>query len=316
MEWFGRICSALFSSAHFTQIQWCIKEIWEDCCRQWAVTTPLQILWAKASKGNRLLDKIYTFTAMDQALAHSPWVGLVSIYNFTSFMETLHCVPPYSGCLSEDMWVQQEHNTRISHGKPLLMEHREKRLAYFKLKWKGQYGQDRGFSGFTVQRWFLKAWSFSNVGGTVVPSISAIVLSLALCTCQHHCSLSQDKCWFCFIWGKPRQQLFDFWNCYSLGVRELVSLQMSKFPWRVYCFLLFCGVYSVQLQRHCSCSYSSMWNLVFRVNRESENNTRKGNISTPELSSFFLPSPLQRAHHLLSFICGLSALALNLIIFW
>ena len=40
----------------------------------------------------------------------------------------------------------------------------------------------------------LKARSFSNVGGTVVPSISAIVLSLALCTCQHHCSLSQDKC--------------------------------------------------------------------------------------------------------------------------
>lgn len=228
MEWFGRICSALFSSAHFTQIQWCIKEIWEDCCRQWAVTTLLQILWAKASKGNRLLDKIYTFTAMDQALAHSPWVGLVSIYNFTSFMETLHCVPPYSGCLSEDMWVQQEHNTRISHGKPLLMEHREKRLAYFKLKWKGQYGQDRGFSGFTVQRWFLKAWSFSNVGGTVVPSISAIVLSLALCTCQHHCSLSQDKCWFCFIWGKPRQQLFDFSEIATASVCE--SLCHCRWP--------------------------------------------------------------------------------------
>lgn len=107
--------------------------------------------------------------------------------------------------------------------KPPLMEHGEKRLAYFKLKWKGQYGQDRGFSGFTVQWWCLKAWSFSNVGGTVVPSISAIVLSLALCTCQHHCSLSQDKCWFCFTEGEPRQQRFDSWNCHGLGVRACVT---------------------------------------------------------------------------------------------
>lgn len=34
---------------------------------------------------------------------------------------------------------------------------------------------------------------FSNLGGTVVPSISVNVLSLAPCTCQHHCSLSRDK---------------------------------------------------------------------------------------------------------------------------
>lgn len=91
-------------------------------------------------------------------------------------------------------------------------------------------------------------------------------------------------------------------------VWELVSLQMSKFLWHVYCFLLFCGGHSARLQHHCSCSCSSMWNLVCRVNRESENNTRKGKISPY--------SPLQCTHHLLSFICGLSALVLNLIIFW
>lgn len=110
---------------------------------------------------------------------------------------------------------------------PPLMEQEEKTLAYFKLKWKGQYGQDRGFSGFTVQWWCLKAQCFGNVGGTVVTSISAIVLSLALCTCQRHCSLSQDKCWFCFMRGKPRQQRFDSWNGLGLGMRACVTADVQ-----------------------------------------------------------------------------------------
>lgn len=96
---------------------------------------------------------------------------------------------------------------------------------------------------------------------------------------------------------------------------EPVSLQMSKFLWHVYCFLLFCGGHSAQLQRHCS--YSSMPNLVCCVNREPENNKQeKRENFHPSVVLLFLPSPLQCTHHLLSFICGLSALALNLIIFW
>lgn len=58
----------------------------------------------------------------------------------------------------------------------------------------GQYGQDGGFSGFTVQRRRLKGRPFSDVGGALVPSIAAIVLSLARRTCQHGRSLSQGKC--------------------------------------------------------------------------------------------------------------------------
>lgn len=51
--------------------------------------------------------------------------------------------------------------------------------------------------------------------------------------------------------------------------------------------------------------------IVCGVNRETENNPRKGKISTSPP-----PNPLSmRTHLLLSFICGLSALALNLIIF-
>lgn len=71
-------------------------------------------------------------------------------------------------------------------------------------------------------------------------------------------------------------------------------------------------------QRHRSRS----WNPVCRVNREAENNTGgvEGKISTLLLFSVLLilspHGPLQCAHHFLSFICGLSALALNLIIFW
>lgn len=32
-------------------------------------------------------------------------------------METLHCVRLHSDCVSEEMWHQQENNTRISRGK-------------------------------------------------------------------------------------------------------------------------------------------------------------------------------------------------------
>lgn len=156
------------------------------------------------------------------------------------------------------------------------MEHGEKRLAYFKLKWKGQYGQDRGFSGFTVQWRCLKAWSFSNVGGTVVPSISAIVLSLALCTCQHHCSLSQDKCWFCFTEGEPRQQRFDSWNCHGLGVRACVTadVQIPR-TCLLLSFILWRPFLRSSSPSHCSCRYSSMRNPECRVNREPENNKHK-----------------------------------------
>lgn len=200
MEWFGRIRSALFSSAHFTQIQWRIKEIWEDCCRQWAVTTILQILWAKASKRKWLPNKIYTFLQQWIKLWLIPpeWDWSASIILIHSWKHCTVFLLTVAVC-QRRCGPNRNIIPELAMEKPLLMEHREKRVAYFKLKWKGQYGQDRGFSGFTVQRWFLKARSFSNVGGTVVPSISAIVLSLALCTCQHHCSLSQDKCWFCFI---------------------------------------------------------------------------------------------------------------------
>lgn len=160
--------------------------------------------------------------------------------------------------------------------KPPLMEHGEKRLAYFKLKWKGQYGQDRGFSGFTVQWWCLKAWSFSNVGGTVVPSISAIVLSLALCTCQHHCSLSQINVDFA-LQKESRGSSALIREIAMASVWEPVSLQMPKFLWHVYCCLLFCGGHSLRSSSpsHCSCHYSSMRNLECRVNREPENNKHK-----------------------------------------
>lgn len=61
----------------------------------------------------------------------------------------------------------------------------------------------------------------------------------------------------------------------------------------------------------------SMRNLVCRVNRGPENNKHKKKGKFPPrrpLTS--LPSlPFQCTHYLLSFICSLSALALNLIIF-
>lgn len=73
------------------------------------------------------------------------------------------------------------------------------------------------------------------------------------------------------------------------SVWELVSLPKSKFLWHVHCFLLFCGGHSAQLLCHCSCSCSSMWNLVCRVNRGAENNTSKREKFHPSVALLFLP---------------------------
>lgn len=196
------IRSALFSSAHFSSVQQCIKEILEDCCRQWAVTLSLLCCTFCKQRQARENGSLTRFIILRQEFK----LWLIPLeWDWSAFIILIHSWKHCTVFLFIVTVCQRRCGSNwniipeLAVEKPLLMERREKRLAYFKLKWKGQYGQDRGFSGFTVQWWCLKARSFSNVGGMVVPSIFAIVLSLALCTCQHHCSLSQDKCWFCFI---------------------------------------------------------------------------------------------------------------------
>ena len=56
-----------------------------------------------ASEGKWLPNKIYNFTQRVQTLApaYPPRVGVVSIYNFNSFTETLHCFLPYRSITRE-----------------------------------------------------------------------------------------------------------------------------------------------------------------------------------------------------------------------
>lgn len=59
-------------------------------------------------------------------------------------------------------------------------------MAHGEIRWLiPGYGEkdsmgESGVLGFTVHQWWLEAPSFNDVGGALVPSISAILLSLAL----------------------------------------------------------------------------------------------------------------------------------------
>lgn len=69
-------------------------------------------------------------------------MGLVSIYNFNSFMETLHCVPPYSDCVSEEMWnIIRE----LAVEKPPLMEQRGEKTGLLQAKVKRTVRARQGF---------------------------------------------------------------------------------------------------------------------------------------------------------------------------
>lgn len=109
------------------------------------------------------------------------------------------------------------------------------------------------------------------MGGALVPSISAIVLSLARRTCQHRRSLSQDKCWFCCTSGAPWLQRFDSPSHH--GVARERARRRTR-PDSSDAFIVFC---SLAVQRRSSTAAAPPpCQIVCRVNRETEIIQEKG----------------------------------------
>lgn len=170
-----------------------------------SLSAPLLIFWAEARQGEALANKIYNFTPKFQVF-FSKWSASKSL---NSFMET----PQRSSAWVSK--VQWKHNTEIICEKAFSDKEQGEFTGFFlNAKVKGQYVEDRVL---VVLQFSGGVWKDTLSATWVAQLFQASLLTYchwlyALVSLFAHCL--GDKCWFCFMQGKLRQQNLDFCNSF------------------------------------------------------------------------------------------------------